>query len=860
MLAAAAGLALLLPFSAVTPCLAEEQETIKVESSEAAQPLNGDISSSDDRISNEGANNQQQPEESLSVADAASNSSSNNTTVWHSGWNGPDDNGNYRWEITDDELAKNTWLFINNHWYWFDSNGTMARGLVNVAGKNYFFTESGNYAGAMATDWARADDGSWYWADASGALAGAGWRFIGGSWYWFGEDSRMATGWLETGSARYHLEPSGAMATNWAAVDGSWYWFGASGAMETGWLYEGGSWYWLDPSDGRMAVGLRSIGGMEYSFCSSGMMQVGWGLDSNSKWIYASTSGSLQTGWQYVNGSWYWLDQQTYEMATGLLDQGVARYFLTDSGAMATDWARADDGSWYWADASGALAGAGWRFIGGSWYWFGEDSRMATGWLETGSARYHLEPSGAMATNWAAVDGSWYWFGASGAMETGWLYEGGSWYWLDPSDGRMANDTWYDDGARSYWLGSTGAMARSIWVKFDCLWYWIGNDGSSVCGWEDLPAGRFFFTKQSESTRYPAEFGLIDINNKYYYIDENSGLLTRTWVPLDNGSMAFADANGIVDKSVTRVGNVLYINGTVANGWIQIDGVWFHTDANGVLSNGWIFDNDSSKYYYLTNGLMETGWILDSGIWYYLNPDGSMATGWKNLDGAWYYLEDSGAMHIGWLNWGNGWYYLGESGAMLTGNHVIDGYYRRFNSSGSCDKVGYQNPTGYFQVSSWNVAPARLGAGDFSYVTPSRIGVNASRSDCVETFINRAYEYLSTPYIWDYACAPGVGVDCAGLVIQCLYATGMDISPMNPYDHYYTPGHDHYANDMWDNNQFLHLGIGDRQRGDIVCWPGHVAIYLGDDQIIEAYSPRVGVRITGMYNWGTVRGVLRPFI
>ena len=329
MLTAAAGLALLLPFSAVTPCLAEEQETIKVESSEAAQPLNGDISSSDDRISNEGANNQQQPEESLSVADTASNSSSNSTTVWHSGWNGPDDNGDYRWGITDDELAKNTWLFINNHWYWFDSNGTMARGLVNVAGENYFFTESGNYAGAMATG-----------------------------------------------------------------------------------------------------------------------------------------------------------------------------------------WARADDGSWYWADASGALAGAGWRFIGGSWYWFGEDSRMATGWLETGTARYYLEPSGAMATNWAAVDGSWYWFGASGAMETGWLYEGGSWYWLDPSDGRMANDTWYDDGARSYWLGSTGAMARSIWVKFDGLWYWIGNDGSSVCGWEDLPGGRFFFTKQNDSTRYPAEFGLINVERK----------------------------------------------------------------------------------------------------------------------------------------------------------------------------------------------------------------------------------------------------------------------------------------------------------------------------------------------------------
>ena len=44
--------------------------------------------------------------------------------------------------------------------------------------------------------------------------------------------------------------------------------------------------------------------------------------------------------------------------------------------------------------------------------------------------------------------------------------------------------------------------------------------------------------------------------------------------------------------------------------------------------------------------------------------------------------------------------------------------------------------------------------------------------------IEVAYEYLdaNTPYIWDYACAPGVGVDCAGLVLQCLYATGMDLT------------------------------------------------------------------------------------
>lgn len=174
--------------------------------------------------------------------------------------------------------------------------------------------------------------------------------------------------------------------------------------------------------------------------------------------------------------------------------------------------------------------------------------------------------------------------------------------------------------------------------------------------------------------------------------------------------------------------------------------------------------------------------------------------------------------------------------------------------------IGFQNPAPYYQVSNRSVTVKNMGQGIFGYRSESRIPYNATRNDCVNAFITRAMDYLGTPYIWDYSCAPGVGVDCSGLVMQALYATGMDVSPMNPWDHYYTPGHDHYANDMWNNPRFKHLAFSQRQRGDIVCYPGHVAIYLGDDRIIEAYSPRVGVRIASVYSSSGIRGVLRPFV
>lgn len=177
---------------------------------------------------------------------------------------------------------------------------------------------------------------------------------------------------------------------------------------------------------------------------------------------------------------------------------------------------------------------------------------------------------------------------------------------------------------------------------------------------------------------------------------------------------------------------------------------------------------------------------------------------------------------------------------------------------------GFQNPSQYYQVSNVSVTIKNQGVNQFGYRTPSAIPVDATKQDCINAMITRAYDYLGTPYMWDYACAPGVGVDCAGLVMQCLYATGMDLSPMNPWDHYYLGlsggWHSAYANYMWENGRFQRLSISQRQRGDIISWSGHVAIYIGNDRIIEAPAPGSSVRTNSVWAYGTPRGVLRPFV
>ena len=187
-------------------------------------------------------------------------------------------------------------------------------------------------------------------------------------------------------------------------------------------------------------------------------------------------------------------------------------------------------------------------------------------------------------------------------------------------------------------------------------------------------------------------------------------------------------------------------------------------------------------------------------------------------------------------------------------------------------KIGWQNPSDMYQVSTYNVSPHSPSRGILSYMTPSRIGAAATRQDCVEAFIARAYEYLGTSYVWNYACAPGVGVDCVGLVMQCCYAVGMDtkdddyIKCFDPICHWDSGSdgwHSHDANNLWNYGKIQRISKWQMSRGDLVFWPGHVAIYLGNDQIIQAL-PAGGVYTTSLYNstnynYDRISGVGRLF-
>jgi cell wall-associated NlpC family hydrolase len=89
--------------------------------------------------------------------------------------------------------------------------------------------------------------------------------------------------------------------------------------------------------------------------------------------------------------------------------------------------------------------------------------------------------------------------------------------------------------------------------------------------------------------------------------------------------------------------------------------------------------------------------------------------------------------------------------------------------------------------------------------------------------VSIAERYLGVPYVWG-GSDPTIGFDCSGLTMYVYAQLGIQLP--------------HYAADQWSGG--VRVDPFSVEPGDLVFFepgvagPGHVAIYVGDDQIVEA--------------------------
>ncbi|MBO5325946.1 MAG: SH3 domain-containing protein [Lachnospiraceae bacterium] len=91
-----------------------------------------------------------------------------------------------------------------------------------------------------------------------------------------------------------------------------------------------------------------------------------------------------------------------------------------------------------------------------------------------------------------------------------------------------------------------------------------------------------------------------------------------------------------------------------------------------------------------------------------------------------------------------------------------------------------------------------------------------------------ACQFVGNPYVWGGTSLTN-GADCSGFVMSVYSNFGVSLPHSSTADR--TQG---YAVD----------GLANAQPGDLVCYSGHVAIYIGNGQIVHASSSKTGIIIS----------------
>ena len=117
---------------------------------------------------------------------------------------------------------------------------------------------------------------------------------------------------------------------------------------------------------------------------------------------------------------------------------------------------------------------------------------------------------------------------------------------------------------------------------------------------------------------------------------------------------------------------------------------------------------------------------------------------------------------------------------------------------------------------------------------------SSSERSAGSSVVDYATQFVGNPYVWGGTSLTN-GADCSGFV-QSVYANFGVSLPRTSYE---------------QQNAGYEVSYSDAQPGDLICYGGHVAIYMGDGKIVHASNSRDGIKISNDATYRTITSVRR---